>query len=83
MEAYIPMPDKPEPIKCECGEYARQHEVKKEGANQGRTFYCCHAYPKECNFFKWEKDTPSLLERVEKLEEQLRQIQKKRKNPFQ
>jgi ssDNA-binding Zn-finger/Zn-ribbon topoisomerase 1 len=29
--------------------------VKKEGKNAGKTFYGCHVYPPECEFFKWEE----------------------------
>ena len=45
---------------CDCGETAALRRVAKEGANQGRSFYCCpRPREQQCNFFLWVDETPT------------------------
>ena len=45
---------------CDCGETAALRRVAKEGANQGRSFYCCpRPREQQCNFFLWADETPT------------------------
>ncbi|CAG8544956.1 6780_t:CDS:10, partial [Diversispora eburnea] len=41
---------------CKCGKPAKHLQTKKENANKGRWFFTC--FSKNCNFFKWDDDTP-------------------------
>lgn len=44
---------------CRCNQDAANREVKKEGRNKGRHFWCC-AKPQSdsCGFFEWDDDAP-------------------------
>jgi hypothetical protein len=42
-------------MNCDCNEKAVERVVKKEGPNQGKTFYTC--LKNACKFFKF-KDSP-------------------------
>lgn len=49
---------------CDCGTQAACRQVKKEGKNQGKWFFCCetNAQYGGCGFFKWapkKKEKPA------------------------
>lgn len=47
-------------VLCECGESAVRRTVSKEGANQGRAFYCCsRPRDQQCKFFLWADEVPA------------------------
>ena len=42
---------------CRCGSKAIVREVKKDGPNKGKLFYCCQqSYDKKCDYFMWKED---------------------------
>lgn len=43
--------------RCRCGLEAIIREVKKDGPNKGKMFYCCQQYyDKKCDYFMWKED---------------------------
>lgn len=48
-----------ENVLCRCGSPASQFQVKKEGPNQGRSFFSC-ANKGACTFFQWADEDNSL-----------------------
>ena len=46
-----------DPLKCKCNLNAKTVVVKKEGQNQGKTFWACFLpQAKQCKFFKWKDE---------------------------
>jgi len=48
--------------KCRCGLEAIVREVKKDGPNKGKLFYCCQQYyDKKCDYFMWKEDSSPII----------------------
>ena len=49
------VPVLPDPPKCKCNLSAKAVVVKKEGPNQGKSFWACPLpQAEQCKFFEWE-----------------------------
>jgi len=54
--------------KCRCGLEAIVREVKKDGPNKGKLFYCCQQYyDKKCDYFMWKEDSSPVITKVTKV----------------
>jgi len=52
-----PMASGPPGPPCFCGQPTKRNVAKKEGPNQGRTFFCCDKLNgNDCGYFQWDGD---------------------------
>ncbi|KAK9765124.1 DNA topoisomerase, variant 3 [Basidiobolus ranarum] len=59
---YSPLPDGVAVPSCHCGLPSAHRTVRKEGANQGKQFFCC-SKPQDdnrCDFFQWVENSSSM-----------------------
>ena len=64
------VPSLPEPPKCKCNLNAKGVVVKKEGPNQGKSFWACPLpQGEQCKFFEWEEKEPDAPTKKRKMSE--------------